>query len=169
MLETKDLHLIGVTCLFIAIKSEENSPLKLDIVASKIAHSKLTPSQILATEVQILEALDFDLFGPNLLSFIEIVIVSLNLHETLEERVFEVLVQLVMYNAMMVMHEYSIVSKFNASLLAASIVLVAFKLLQKLTPGFNLGVYVNTILHFLRFLDINKLLKEHEDQGFTTT
>jgi len=142
-LETKDIHLIGVTCLFIAIKCEEANPLKLNWVTSKIAHSKLTNEQILEKEVEILGTLGFDMFGPNLLNFLEVVIVKLKLNETLEEKVYEIFVQLVMYNALMVVYEYSILSKYSYSLLAASIILVSFKLLQKIVNTFNLGSYVH--------------------------
>lgn len=40
--ETKDLHLIGVTCMFMAAKYEEIHPFKLSVIYDKIARKKFT-------------------------------------------------------------------------------------------------------------------------------
>jgi len=37
------LHLVGVTCMFMASKDEEIYPLRLSVVHEKIAHKKLNP------------------------------------------------------------------------------------------------------------------------------
>lgn len=42
VLEVSDLHLCGVTAMFIAAKYEEIHPMKLSVVHEKIAHKKLT-------------------------------------------------------------------------------------------------------------------------------
>ena len=39
--EISDLHIIGVTCMFIASKYEDIYPLKMKMVHEKIAHQKL--------------------------------------------------------------------------------------------------------------------------------
>ena len=41
-LEVSDLHLSGVTSMFIAAKYEEIHPMKLQVVHDKIAHKKLS-------------------------------------------------------------------------------------------------------------------------------
>lgn len=38
MREVTDLHIIGVTCMFIASKYEDYYPIKMKIVFEKIAH-----------------------------------------------------------------------------------------------------------------------------------
>ena len=151
MLETKDIHLIGVTCLFIAIKCEETNPLKLAFLITKIAHSKLTSAQILEKECEIMERLGFDVFGPNLLHFLEAAILKLKLNEALDEKAYDIFIQLVMYNTLMVEYEYTILSKYNYSLLAASVILVSFKLLQKIVNTFNLSIYVKKKKFFFMF------------------
>ena len=139
----------GVTCLFIAIKCEEINSLKLSLITSKIAHSKLTSTQILDKELEILEKLNFEIDSPTLLRFLEIILLKLNLIEDLDEKIYNLLVKLVMYNAVMVMHEYSLLAKYKYSVLAASIMLVAFKLLQKILSAFNVGYYVSLYINYV--------------------
>lgn len=52
--EVGDLHLTGVTAMFIACKYEEIYPMKLQVVHEKIAHRKLTADQIKRKESDIL-------------------------------------------------------------------------------------------------------------------
>jgi hypothetical protein len=44
--EISDLHIIGVTCMFIASKYEDIYPLKMKMVFEKIAHKKLPIEKI---------------------------------------------------------------------------------------------------------------------------
>ena len=111
-------------------------------MTTKIAHSKLTNNQVLDQEIEILEKLGFVIIGPTLLNFLEIIVLKLRLNEIMEEKIYQVFIKLIMYNAMMVMYEYTMLAKWNYSLLCASIVLVSFKLLQKLQNNFNAGVFV---------------------------
>ena len=46
-----DLHLLGVTAMFIACKYEEIYPVKLQVVHEKIAHKKLAKEDIKIKEV----------------------------------------------------------------------------------------------------------------------
>ena len=64
--QPQDLHLIGVTCMFIASKFEEIYPVKLQIVHEKIAHKKLSKEEIREKESQIAHALDFKFVGVTL-------------------------------------------------------------------------------------------------------
>jgi hypothetical protein len=40
--KSSDLHLVGVACIFIAVKYEEIYPLKVKLIHEKIAHKKLS-------------------------------------------------------------------------------------------------------------------------------
>lgn len=136
------MHLIGVTCLFIAMKIEEPVPLKLSILVNKIAYSKFTVSELQEKEMIILEKLQFKLFGPTIHHFVEQTITKLKLSDYLDENIFGLLVKLLNFNETMVIYEYSLLTRYKYSLMAACIILVSFKLLQKIVPEFNLGCYV---------------------------
>ena len=45
--ETKDIHLIGVTCMFTAVKYEEIHPMRLSLMVDKIARKKFTKEEII--------------------------------------------------------------------------------------------------------------------------
>lgn len=65
-----DLHLLGVTCMFMASKFEEIYPLKLNVVYEKIAHRKITKDDIKSKEDDIMylsleiEGLHYNLMLP---------------------------------------------------------------------------------------------------------
>lgn len=62
----QELHIIGVTCMFIASKYEEIVPFTLQKVFEKIAHEKIPIAQIKKTEADILATLNFELSFPTL-------------------------------------------------------------------------------------------------------
>ena len=64
--DSRDLHLIGVTCMFMVIKLEEIVPLRLQTVYEKIGHKKLSMDVIKNKEEEILSALDFNILLPNI-------------------------------------------------------------------------------------------------------
>lgn len=142
VLEPKDMHLIGVTCLFIALKIEEPVPLKLSILVKKMAHSKITVKEVQDKEMIILEKLQFNLFWPTIHHFVEETITKLKLSDYLDEDIFGLLVKLLNYNETMVIYEYSLLTRYKYSLMAACVILVSFKLLQKIVPDMNLGCFV---------------------------
>ena len=59
--QVTDLHLIGVSSMFIACKYEEIYPIKLSVIYEKIAHKKIPIDAIKAKEGEILQTLDFKL------------------------------------------------------------------------------------------------------------
>lgn len=59
----EELHLIGVTCIFIASKYEEVLPLQLDTVYKKVVYKKITGEQIKEMELTILSDIDFQVTG----------------------------------------------------------------------------------------------------------
>ena len=69
--KTTELHITGVTCMFIASKYHDIQPLLLKTVFNKIGHTKIPKEAIVATEMRILQALGFKIGGaPNPLEFI---------------------------------------------------------------------------------------------------
>lgn len=69
-LQPAELHLIGVTTMFMASKFEDIYPLRLRIVHEKIAHKKLSTQEIKAKETEICEKLNFILGKPTQWEFI---------------------------------------------------------------------------------------------------
>ena len=53
------LHIIGVTCMFIASKYEDIYPLKMKMVYEKIAHKKLKIEEIKTLELDILKTINY--------------------------------------------------------------------------------------------------------------
>ena len=70
--EISDLHLIGVTAMFIASKSEDIHPLKMKQVYEKIAHKKLAIDKIKQTELDILKVIHYRVPAPTILDFLRI-------------------------------------------------------------------------------------------------
>lgn len=57
--ETKDIHIIGVTCMLLASKMEEIIPFKVSTVVDKMTHGKMTKKSIVDMENEILQTLGF--------------------------------------------------------------------------------------------------------------
>ncbi len=67
------LHIIGVCSIFAALKSEEVYPIKLKTMQEKIAHHKLSASEIKAEEGALLECINFDVSSPSLYDLVSLI------------------------------------------------------------------------------------------------
>lgn len=65
-----ELHVIGVTAMFLASKYEDILPLRMSTVVDKIAHRKLSTEIIRRYEDDVLETLDYYLQVPTVLEFL---------------------------------------------------------------------------------------------------
>ena len=86
VLEPSELHLIGVTSMFIASKYQDIYPLRLKIVQDKIAHNKLTCKEIINKEDEITRYLNYNIGLPTMWDFInlfieEIFYINCNKHQ----------------------------------------------------------------------------------------
>lgn len=72
VLQPAELHLIGVTSMFIASKYQDIYPLRLKIVHDKIAHRKLTCQEIKDKEDEITRYLNYSIGLPTMWDFITI-------------------------------------------------------------------------------------------------
>lgn len=70
--EIADLHLMGVTAMFIASKYEDVYPLKMKMVYEKIAHKKLPIDKIKSMELEILKTIHYRISAPSILDFLKI-------------------------------------------------------------------------------------------------
>lgn len=141
--EVSELHLIGVTSIFIACKYEEIYPLRLQTVYERIAHKKLSCEQIKEKELEMLESLDFNVTGPTIYDYV-ILLVHLNgVKQQLNEEKFLVFEKIISYISKMVIFEYEVISKQSISTIAAGILYVSFKILEQIEHNFNLNDNVN--------------------------
>ena len=58
----EDIHLIGLTCIYISSKVEDIVPLRMSHIAKSIGHNTFKEKQIIKKEREIIETIDFDLF-----------------------------------------------------------------------------------------------------------
>lgn len=70
--EISDLHVIGVTSMFISSKYEDIYPLKMKMVYEKIAHKKLPIEKIKALEMDILKVINYRIPAPTSLDFLKV-------------------------------------------------------------------------------------------------
>ena len=74
--EVSDLHITGVTTMFIASKFEDIYPLKMKTVFEKIAHKKLEIQKIKSLELEIMKAIDYKIHAPTVLDFLKVYLVE---------------------------------------------------------------------------------------------
>lgn len=80
-LEVGDLHILGVTSMFVASKFEDIYPLKMKTVHEKIAHSKLEPARIRSLELDILKVIGYKIHAPTVLDFLKVYLLeALDIH-----------------------------------------------------------------------------------------
>lgn len=66
-----DLHLIGVTSMFLASKYEDIYPLKMQTVFEKIGHEKLQVESIKKLELEIIKVINYRIHAPCVLDFLK--------------------------------------------------------------------------------------------------
>ena len=87
--EISDLHITGVTCMFIASKYEDIYPLKMKMVYEKIAHKKLSIERIKGLEMDILRVIKYKIPAPTSLDFLKVYlkqILNINLAKSSKEK-----------------------------------------------------------------------------------
>lgn len=143
VLESRDVHLIGVTAMLLASKMEEIVPFKVSTVVDKMAHGKLKRKTVSDCEKKILSVLEFKLLdSPSLFVFVECLLVKLGFHSHyLSEEVFKV----VTYISKMLMHDFSILSKFPLKYLAASCLYICFKIVEQVNEKLKTRLYVEKL------------------------
>lgn len=132
MQEIADLHLIGVTCMFMASKYEDIYALRLKVICEKIAHKKLTPDQIRLKEMEILSTLEYKMTNATLYEFIMNALYQLNIKETLSPKLYTYLHRVCLYLAKATVHDYEIINQQDYSTLAGAIISVGLKVILKL-------------------------------------
>ena len=71
-MEISDLHVVGVTSMFVASKFEDIYPLKMKTVFEKIAHKKLEIEKIKTLELEIMKSINYKIHAPTVLDFLKV-------------------------------------------------------------------------------------------------
>ena len=124
--------------MFMAAKFEEIYPMRLAVVHEKIAHKKLSVEEIMQKEGEILQALNFNLVSATIHDFVTNVLFQLNLKEQLGADLYEYLEKVCVYLEKTVVHDYDLTTQYTYAELAASVLFVAFKVIEQLNTNFNL-------------------------------
>ena len=61
-LKDEDIHLIGLTCIYISSKVEDIAPLRMSHIVKSIGHNTFNVKTIIKKEREIIKTIDFDLF-----------------------------------------------------------------------------------------------------------
>lgn len=125
-LELHELHITGITCMFMASKYEDIYPLLMKTVFDKIGHKKIPIDTIRARELDILRVLGFKIgASPTPLEFLERYIDEiLSAHP---DKPF--ISQMSIYLAKMCVHHETLSVK-KAFLIASSSIYVALKICE---------------------------------------
>ena len=62
-IEDKDIHLIGLACIFIASKSEDLCPFQMKHIVEELGKNKFKNVNILEKEIDIIQTINFELFN----------------------------------------------------------------------------------------------------------
>lgn len=140
---SKDVHLIGVTCMLIASKLEEILPFKISTVVEKMTHNKISASQIQQMEFEILSTLDFNLLrSKSLFVTVEFLFVKLNFFR-MEK--FQQVRKIFTYLSKMVVHDYDLLKKYSAKYLAASILYITVKIMEQVRQSLDIDLIVEKL------------------------
>lgn len=133
--------------MFLASKYEEANHLRLETLCTSVCYDKFTKEQIKDMEMEMLECLDFNILGPNIYSFVCIILEKANFLEQFNEEKRNLVRELSLYMTKMVYYEYTVIRNHFSTILAASICLVSMKLLSKIEPELNISANVIKIFY----------------------
>jgi len=133
--EVQDLHIIGVTCMFIASKYEDIYPLKMKMVYEKIAHKKLPIERIKALELDILRVIQYRIPAPCSFDFLKLYlkdVLDISVQKQSDKKKEPSLIErLSIYLAKMALHDYEICGK-KPSIQAVGALYVSLKITEQL-------------------------------------
>jgi len=148
--EVSDLHIIGVTTMFIASKYEDIYPLKMKMVFEKIAHKKLPIEKIKSLEMDILKVINYRIPAPTSLEFLKVYLKQvLNIgkpgksslkdskerpkspDEVPQSREALLIEKMALYLAKMALHDYELAGRLP-SLQAVGALYVSLKICEQL-------------------------------------
>lgn len=143
VLETRDIHLVGVTSMLLASKMEEIIPFKVTTVVEKMTHGKMKHAEVVDCETDILTTLNFKLLEqPSLFIVVEFLLVKLGFHD---HALTDDINKVVAYITKMLMHDYSLLSKYPLKYLSASCIYICFKIIEQVNADLKTKAYVERL------------------------
>lgn len=130
-LSGNDLHVLGVTCMFLAAKYEEVYPMKLRVVQEKIAHKKISLQAIQEMEQDILSTLNFAVTGSSMHEIGFMVLKQLDLNELLDEEQLKHLERFMVHVMKMIAIDYDLSSTKNPLDLGLAAIFLVLQTLGK--------------------------------------
>ena len=157
-MDVRQIHLIGVTSMLLASKQEEIIPFKVSTVVEKMTHGKIIARDIVLMEIDMLQTMNFNLLqNPSLFVMIEFLLVKMEFHLS---KSYKDIVKVITYVSKMLMHDFSIISKFQLKYLAASCIYICLKIVEQVNNEFDTKYYVDKL---------RKLLNLNESTFFTSS
>ncbi|CAK83762.1 unnamed protein product (macronuclear) [Paramecium tetraurelia] len=147
-----DLHLIGITSMFIATKLEDIQFIPLKQFVTKISRNKFSTSDIKEMEKSILETLNFKITFPTSLDYLQNIFYQcFNLNDN---PILQNILKTSIYILKMCLHDYSMTS-FNSYTLASSAFLYSIKDYVSKMNLFNTEFIINQF--FNKVMEISQI------------
>ncbi len=137
-IKISELHLSGVTAMWVASKYEEIYPLRLRTLENKIAHGKLTQQDLKNKESEIMGVLNFKMEECSVYEQALLVVQMLDIEKTCASRkTYDYFNKVIIYLTKMVMHDYSLLTSESKNHLATGCLYVAFKIMEQIQSSFS--------------------------------
>lgn len=128
--------------MFVASKYEEIMPIKLSVLCERAGFDTFSKEQVKDKEVEILESVGFDVIGPNVYQFVQLVANAVNVKELLATEHVLLFNDLMTYMSKMVSYEYAVIKNAKSSHVAAAVSLVCFKLFEQIDRTISISTHV---------------------------
>lgn len=135
-----ELHLIGSSCMMIASKSEEVSPLRLPVILEEICKNKFSKSTLLAHELEVLSVVDFQTSTPTVF---DLILCALRLLDVGEGEIRKFIVNVSLLISKMCLFSLPLLNRCDMNVIAASAVCLALKLVENLQTDFESDSHVS--------------------------
>ena len=134
-LQDEDIHLIGLTCIYISSKVEDIAPLRMSHIVKSIGHNTFNAKTIIKKEREIIKAIDFDLFTASTYDYIMTFFYDLKVNNAKKIsdlngiRIVEKYLNFSIFLSQLLLYNYEFVC-FRQSLNALAILALSFDILK---------------------------------------
>lgn len=129
MVEIRDIHILGVTAMFIASKMEDVEHFTAKMMHYKIAHQTLSKRAIIIKEKEMLEVLGFDANIPTVHSYTSLFLVKI--FEGIEHENYQLTESIADYLSKFSQHDVYL-SSVKQNELAGAVIYLSFVILGKI-------------------------------------